>query len=198
MTAARSLVRRLRDLDGQVLILSGISFVSGLGIAVVLPLLPLYAVSLGATALQVGMLTSAFAVASAIGQLGTGLLANRVGVHRLMVSGMSVYAAANVLIAVAVSAPSLIAWRALAGVGAGASVIAARLYVASTAPPARLAFTNGMLSAAAAAGMVRCYPRPPSCCCSRSSCFWPPTAVSSQHTRLLRNRSCSGQRSRWG
>lgn len=47
-------MQQIKTLDAPILILTAISFVSSLGIAVMLPLIPLYAVSLGASPLQLG------------------------------------------------------------------------------------------------------------------------------------------------
>lgn len=145
---------RLASLDPRVLILAAISFISSLGIGVMVPLIPLYAVSLGASPVQLGLLTSAFALANAAAQLGGGLLTDRLGPLRLIRSGLLLYGLANVLIATATSAAMLIAYRAFAGVGVGISFIATRLYLAQIADPARMALANGILSAAYSAGQV--------------------------------------------
>lgn len=136
------------------LILAAISFVSSLGIAVMLPLIPLYAVSLGASPWQLGLLTSAFAVANAVSQLAAGLLTDRFGPRGFIRGGIATYAGANVLIATAATAPILIAYRALAGLGTGVNLVAARIYLAQITDPLRMAFTNGVLSAALSAGQV--------------------------------------------
>lgn len=44
-----------------------------------LPLIPLYAISLGAAPFQLGLLTSAFALANAVAQFGAGLVVDRMG-----------------------------------------------------------------------------------------------------------------------
>jgi MFS family permease len=130
------------------------SFVSQLGIAVMLPLIPLYAISLGAAPWQLGLLTSTFAITSAAGQLGAGVLIDRLGARPFIRTGIAVYAGANVLIATAFDAISLITYRSLAGFGGGANIIANRVYLAQLADPTRMAFVNGVLSAASSAGTV--------------------------------------------
>ena len=84
-----------------------------------LPLLPLYATELGAPPFVLGLLTSSFAITNAIGQLGTGFLSERFGARRTMTAGLGLYATMNALIATAVSAPWLLAWRSMAGFGGG-------------------------------------------------------------------------------
>jgi predicted MFS family arabinose efflux permease len=119
-----------------------------------LPLLPLYAQDLGATPDQLGLMVSSFAVTQTIGQLGSGAMLGVISARRQMPLGQGAYAAANVLIATANAAVPLIVFRALAGLGGGLSIIAERLYIARVADQARLAFTNGIVSAAGSAGSV--------------------------------------------
>jgi MFS transporter, DHA1 family, multidrug resistance protein len=59
-----------------------------------------------------------------------------------------------VLISTAGAAIPLIAFRSLAGLGAGVNQVAERLYVAQAIDRTRLAFANGVLSAAGSAGSV--------------------------------------------
>jgi MFS family permease len=101
-----------------------------------------------------GLLTSSFAVTNAVGQVGTGFLAERIGSRRTMTAGVGLYATMNALIATAVSAPWLLAWRSIAGFGGGAMIISERIYIAQSVDPARRAFSNGVISAAQSAGTV--------------------------------------------
>jgi MFS family permease len=147
-------IRDLRRLETPHLVLAAITFVSSLGIGVMLPLIPLYARSLGASPLQLGLLTSGFAVANAVGQLSSGWLSDRVGARRFIRAGIATYAGANVLIASAANAVVLIAFRALAGLGAGIDFVATRLYLTQVSDPNRLALYNGVLSAVYSTGQV--------------------------------------------
>src|SRR5712692_6281855 len=100
---------------GPLLVLAVIAFVSAMGISIMLPLLPLYGLSLGATPLQLGLITSAFAVAQSIGQFGIGFFIDRAGPRRFILAGTGLYAVANGLIATAPTAVLLVAYRSLAG-----------------------------------------------------------------------------------
>ena len=135
-------------------LLAAIGFISQVGIAVMLPLLPLYATELGAPPFVLGLLTGAFAVTNAIGQLGAGFLAERFGPRRMMTAGLGFYGAMNALIATAASAPWLIGWRSAAGFGGGAMIVSERIYLAQVVEPARRAFANGIVSAGQSAGTV--------------------------------------------
>lgn len=151
----RSRVRRVAGaVDPALWVLAFIGFISQVGISVMLPLLPLYATELGAPPFVLGLLTSSFAVTNAVGQLGSGFLAERWGARRMMSGGVGLYAAMNALIATAASAPWLLGWRSLAGFGGGAMIISERIYIAQAVQPARRAFSNGIISAAQSAGSV--------------------------------------------
>jgi len=149
------MLRRLRTSASPALaVLATISFVSSLGISIMLPLLPLYALSLGASPLELGVMTSGFAIANGAAQFGSGFLMDRFGARRFVVAGIGTYAAANVLIATAASATALIGYRFIAGLGGGVNMVATRLYISQTAEQASLAFFNSIISAANSAGSV--------------------------------------------
>ncbi|MBW3613063.1 MAG: MFS transporter [Chloroflexi bacterium] len=135
-------------------LLAFIAFIAQVGIAVMLPLLPLFATELGATPFVLGLLTSAFAVTNGLGQLGVGVLSDRLGARRFIGGGLALYAGGNALIATAASATWLLAWRTLSGFGGGALIVSQRIYLAEITAPDRRAFANGILSAAASAGSV--------------------------------------------
>lgn len=150
----RGAVAIVRGLDRPIIVLAAISFISQVGVSVMLPLLPLFAIELGATPRELGLMVSIFAVTQTVGQLGSGVLSGWLSPRRQMPLGQVSYAAANFLIATSRAAVPLIAFRALAGFGGGLSIIAERLYIARVADRARLAFTNGIISAAGSSGSV--------------------------------------------
>ena len=152
--APSAAIAAIRDFDRPIAVLALIAFVSQVGVSVMLPLLPIYAQNLGATPDQLGLMVSSFAVTQTIGQLGSGAMLGLVSARRQLPLGQGAYAAANVLIATANAAVPLIVFRAFAGLGGGLSIIAERLYIARVADQARLAFTNGIVSAAGSAGSV--------------------------------------------
>jgi MFS family permease len=142
------------EIDRSIAILATLSFISSAGVSIMLPLLPLFAVAVGATPNEVGLMVSTFSVTSTIGQLSSGFLSSRITARRQMPLGQAVYAAGNFLIATAAAAVPLIAFRAFSGLGGGLTIIAERLYVARVTVQSRLAFTNGVLSAAGSSGSV--------------------------------------------
>lgn len=150
----RSLAVRLAAVRGPLAIVAAISFISSLGIGVMLPLMPLYAISLGATPLQLGLMTAAFSVTNTAGQLLAGVYMDRTGSLPFLRFGTAIYSAGNALIATAQDALALIAYRGFAGLGAGGNLIGTRVYVAQTAAPERMATINGVLGSAQSAGQV--------------------------------------------
>ena len=142
------------EIDRSIAILALLSFISNAGVSIMLPLLPLYAVAVGATPAEVGLMVSAFAVTSTIGQLSAGFLSSRISPRRQMPLGQAIYATGNFLIATTTAALPLIVFRAFSGLGGGLTIISERLYIARVTLQARLAFTNGVVSAAASSGQV--------------------------------------------
>ena len=142
------------EIDRSIAILALLSFVSQVGVSIMLPLLPLYAVAVGATPAEVGLMVSAFSVTSTVGQLASGFVSSRISARRQMPLGQAVYAAGNFLIATTTAAVPLIAFRAFSGLGGGLTIIAERLYIARVTIQSRLAFTNGVVSAAGSSGSV--------------------------------------------
>jgi MFS transporter, DHA1 family, multidrug resistance protein len=151
---AVSIAARIRALDPALLLLAAMVFVVQVGVAVMLPLLPLYARSLGASPTVLGLVTSVFAVTNAGGQFLTGFLSERLAMRRVLAAGIGSYAIANFLIAGAASAGALIFFRGLAGLGGGVMIVGERLYLTQLVDASRLAFANGVLSAAGSAGSV--------------------------------------------
>lgn len=149
-----SIRARTGAIDPALGLLAFIGFIAQVGIAVMLPLLPLFATELGARPFELGLLTSVFAITNGIGQLGAGFLTDRYGARRLISGGLAIYSSMNALIATAANAAWLLTWRALSGFGGGALLVSERVYIVEVTRPERRAFANGIVSAAASAGTV--------------------------------------------
>src|SRR3989338_10243747 len=133
----RTLADRLAALRGPLAVVAAVSFVSSLGIGVMLPLMPLYAISLGASPVQLGLMTSAFSLMNTGGQLLAGVYMDRYGSLPFIRVGTAMYAVGNALIATAPDAVSLIAYPRFAGLGAGGDPLGSRGFLAPGAPPGR-------------------------------------------------------------
>lgn len=148
----RNPLAAVRELRGPLAVLASMLFVSQLGVGVMLPIIPLYAISLGASPRELGLLTTVFSLANVVAQLGVGFLLDRIDPRVPIRAGIATYAGANVLLSTATAVPSLLLFRGLAGLGGGANIVADRVYLSRVAEPARLAYLNGVLASAASAG----------------------------------------------
>lgn len=94
-------------------------FVSMLGFGLVMPLLPIYARSFGATGVQLGLLTASFAVTRAAATYPGGWLADRVGRKKPIVAGLLMYSVVMTLYGFSEDVNQLIILRALQGIASG-------------------------------------------------------------------------------
>jgi DHA1 family multidrug resistance protein-like MFS transporter len=94
-------------------------FVSMLGFGLVMPLLPIYARNFGASGLQLGFLTSSFAVARLITTLPGGWLADNLGRKKPVVLGLLVYSVVMSLYGFSQDVFQLILFRAFQGMASG-------------------------------------------------------------------------------
>ena len=128
-------------------------FIHLLGFGIIIPLLPYYAETYGATGLTVGLLMTSFSFCQFLFAPIWGRLSDRVGrrpvlIASLLVTGVSylIYAAANSLTLLFVS-------RMLAGV-AGAVLSTAQAYVADTTTPENRTKGMGLIGAAFGMGFI--------------------------------------------
>lgn len=112
-----------------VVILGLTTAIGPLSLDMYLPAFPAIADDLGVPAAQVQLSITTCMVGLAVGQLIFGPLSDRWGRRRLAVAGVAAYAGLSLLIALAPSAPILIALRFLQGVAGGAGVVIARAVV---------------------------------------------------------------------
>ncbi|TAL08977.1 MAG: MFS transporter, partial [Chloroflexota bacterium] len=89
-----SLESAMRDIDRAIFTLAAISFISQTGVSIMLPLLPIFAIQLGASPRELGLMVSIFAVTVTVGQLGSGVLSRRISPRRQMPLGQAAYAVA--------------------------------------------------------------------------------------------------------
>ena len=133
------------------LFLATCSVVIGLGMVV--PLLPFYAVSFGATAFDVAMLFAIYSGSQFLMAPAWGRLSDRVGRKPVLLLCYAGTAASYVWFAHAGSLTEMYLSRALAG-GMSAWFVAGQAWVADTTAPERRARGMGMLGAAFGIGFV--------------------------------------------
>jgi len=138
---------------GKLLVLMVTAFVDMVGFAMVLPLVPFYAASMGATGFVVGLLISAFSVAQLLSAPTWGRVSDRFGRRPAVISGLLISALAYVVFGLAGSLWILLVSRVVQGVGGG-TVGVLQAYVADASKPEDRAKGLGWLSAATSAGAV--------------------------------------------
>ncbi|HBI15253.1 MAG TPA: MFS transporter [Desulfobulbaceae bacterium] len=124
-----------------------------LGIGIIVPVVPVLAVSLGASGLSLGLIIAAFSFSRTILQPLVGSLSDRWGRKGFLLSGLLVYALVGLLFPEATSVVNLVAIRALHGVGSAMIVPVAMAYVSDMAPIGQEGRYMGMLNIAIFAGI---------------------------------------------
>lgn len=117
------------------------------------PVVPLFAQSLGADTVVVGLINAAFLLAAGALSLPLGLVATRLGMKRLAGAGLLILAASSFLLAVS-STPHQLIWIYLfSGVGLAAFGPTTMSYVAGISPPTHLGRAYGWYTTALYVGM---------------------------------------------
>lgn len=117
-----------------VLVLSSVVFLVMLGIAIILPVLPLYATSLGADVFLAGVLVGALPAARIFLDLPAGTLGDRYGNPRMMRYGLAIIAVSSFAAAISFSYWMLLLVRILEGVGSALYVTSSLATLAKTVP----------------------------------------------------------------
>lgn len=124
-----------------------------LGFGIIIPLLPFYAKDLGADALTVGMLSTAYSLAQLSSSGAWGRLSDRVGRRPVLLGTIAFSAVAMLIFGLAESLTVLFISRLLAGVAAG-NIGAAQAYIADITAPSERAKGMGMIGAAFGLGFI--------------------------------------------
>src|SRR3989440_8606708 len=134
-------------------VLMAVAFVDMIGLMLVLPLLPLYALHLHASATTIGFLTAAFPVAQLLASRVWGRVSDRYGRRPALLVGLTASTLAYVVFGLAGSLWLLFVSRFVQGLGGGTTGVA-QAYVADTMAPQERAKALGWLSAATSAGVI--------------------------------------------
>ena len=142
-----------RGPDGRLVVLMITAFVDMVGLLMVIPLLPFYALELGASAFTVTLLVASFSVAQLLSAPLWGRFSDRYGRRPALLVGLVASAAAYVVFAYADSMWLLFASRIVQGAGGG-TVGVIQAYVADATRPQDRAKSLGWLSAATNLGVA--------------------------------------------
>ena len=128
-------------------------FIALLGIGIIVPVMPVFAESLGAGGLALGIIIAAFSLTRGFCQPIVGNLSDRWGRKGFLISGLVVYGLVGLLMPEATSIGSLILIRSLHGVGSAMIVPVAMAYVADLSPVGHEGRTMGLLNIAIFTGI---------------------------------------------
>lgn len=131
---------------GPLLVLFVTAFVDMIGLTMIVPLLPFYAETFGASATTVGLIVSAFAIAQLVVAPLWGRWSDRHGRRNAIILGLLVTSAGYALFAVARSVEVLLLCRIVQGLGGG-TIGVVQAYVADASAPEHRTRSLGWLTA---------------------------------------------------
>jgi len=137
----------------QLSVLIAVNCIDMIGFAIVLPLLPFYALEMNATPIVVGFMIAGFSIAQLIASPLWGRVSDRYGRRPALLAGLSASAIAFLVFGLADSLWLLFLSRIVQGAGGGTTGVA-QAYVSDTMPSADRARALGWLSAATSAGIM--------------------------------------------
>ena len=128
-------------------------FIDLLGFGIIIPLMPFYAETFGATALTVGLLMTSFSLMQFLFAPFWGRLSDRIGRRPVILIGLFGSAVSYLLFGLATSLTLLFAARIAAGI-AGANIPTAQAYMADITSPENRAKGMGLVGAAFGLGFI--------------------------------------------
>ncbi|MDA3920130.1 MAG: MFS transporter [Salinisphaera sp.] len=120
----------------------------------VAPIIPALADAFATSVHTAGFVVPAYLIPYGIATLVSGLLADRLGVQRVMLASLAMFAVLTALTATATSVEQMVLWRVLTGLGASGVVPLALVLVAQLFPYEQRGRPLGWLFAAMAGGMA--------------------------------------------
>jgi len=120
----------------------------------VAPIIPALSNVFGTKVERVGIIVPAYLIPYGIATLVCGLLADRIGIHRVMFASLAAFAALTMLTATAQSIEQLALWRMVTGIGASGVVPLALALVGRLYPYEQRGRPLGWLFGAMAGGMA--------------------------------------------
>lgn len=138
--------RRLSFMPRDVYVLSLIAFLVMVGFGVMLPVLPVFTRSFGASNFMVGAVVSAFALMRLVTSPVCGAINSKIGAKTALGIGIYIVAASSAAAGLANSYLQLLVMRGLGGVGSAMFSVAAMLLLLRVVPIAKLGRAQAMYS----------------------------------------------------
>lgn len=127
--------------------------ITQLGIGITVPVIPDYAVELGAGGASLGFMIAIFSLVRCIFQPVIGVLSDRFGRRQFLLFGLFVYGTGGLIMPMARSITDLTMIRAVQGVGAAMILPISMAYVSGWAPPGKEGRCMALLNAAIFCGI---------------------------------------------
>jgi len=134
--------------------LASLDFIISLGFGLIFPLFPVYASNLGAGALEIGIIFSAFVLTRAIFSTSFGNLSDTFGRKRLILVGSSLYVVFAVLFTIPESWTGLVLVRAFQGVASAMVWPVSEALVIDSTPPKERGAAMGKIVMSSNLGFV--------------------------------------------
>jgi MFS transporter, DHA1 family, tetracycline resistance protein len=128
-------------------------FIDLLGFGIIIPLLPFYAESFGASALTIGLLGTSFSLMQFLFSPIWGRWSDRIGRKPIILVGLMGSCLSYLVLALAGTLPMVFAARIIGGI-AGANIPTAQAYIADITTPENRAKGMGMVGAAFGLGFI--------------------------------------------
>jgi predicted MFS family arabinose efflux permease len=147
---------RSEDVERERLLraLAGATFIIFFQAYMVAPIIPTLASGFETSVQTVGLIVPAYLIPYGCATLVYGMLADRIGIHRVMFASLAAFSALTALTATAHSVGELALWRILTGIGASGVVPLALVLVGRLFPYERRGRPLGWLFGAMAGGMA--------------------------------------------
>ena len=143
-----------RERERLLRMLAAATFIIFFQAYMVAPIIPALSNAFGISVQTVGLVVPAYLIPYGIATLIFGLLADRLGVQRVMFASLTAFAALTALTATATSIEQIALWRVLTGLGASGVVPLALVLVGKLFPYEQRGRPLGLLFGAMAGGMA--------------------------------------------
>src|SRR5207302_7629976 len=145
--------RMSESVTRPLVIISLTMFVNLIGFGIIIPLLPFYAESFGATPLVIGLLFAVFSVCQLVAAPALGDISDRYGRRPVLIFSLAGTVLSFVMLALAHTVTMLFLARAVDGLSGG-NISTARAYVADVTAPGDRARAYGLIGAAFGLGFI--------------------------------------------
>ncbi len=150
----KGFLKDARQLSIRFYLLALLIFLTFAGSGLIVPVVPLYAMRLGAGALELGLLIAGAAISRAVAQPVLGGLSDRWGRKPLIVVAQLVNAEVSFLYTVTQSVWVVLALRFIQGIALASFIVSSRALVADVTTPANRGLANGISSTAQTSGFM--------------------------------------------